>query len=98
MAEESSGATGTAPGGPASVEQRIVAPGRRGTGDQGPGEGERENSSPGPSGPDPGGTGEEEELAFPGFVPVAFRCMTQTTKLRYWCLKMITWPYPFFHV
>ena len=43
--------------------------------------------------PDPG-TG-PDELPFPGFVPVVFRCMSQTTQPRYYCLKTITWPYPF---
>ena len=43
--------------------------------------------------PDPG-TG-PDDLPFPGFVPVVFRCMSQTTQPRYYCLKTITWPYPF---
>lgn len=38
---------------------------------------------------------EEEDLLFPGFVPKAFYCLKQTSKPRYWCLKLITWPYPF---
>ena len=46
--------------------------------------------------PDPG-TGTSDELLFPGFVPVVFRCLTQRTGVRYWCLKAITWPYPFFY-
>jgi hypothetical protein len=37
---------------------------------------------------------EEEELLFPGFVPTVFRCLSQTTRPRYWCLRLITWPYP----
>lgn len=38
---------------------------------------------------------EEEELPFPGFVPVVFRCMDQRNSVRFWCLRTITWPYPF---
>lgn len=38
----------------------------------------------------------EEELDFPGFLPVAFFCLKQNTQPRKWCLKAITWPYPFF--
>ncbi|KAK2182655.1 hypothetical protein NP493_342g01022 [Ridgeia piscesae] len=38
---------------------------------------------------------EEEELPFPGFVPKAFYCLKQTSLPRYWCLMLITWPYPF---
>ena len=38
---------------------------------------------------------DDEDLLFPGFVPKAFYCLTQTSKPRYWCLKLITWPYPF---
>ena len=37
----------------------------------------------------------EEELPFPGFVPVAFRCLDQHNRVRFWCLRTITWPYPF---
>lgn len=38
---------------------------------------------------------EEEELPFPGFVPVVFKCMDQRHAVRFWCLRTITWPYPF---
>uniref|UniRef100_A0A0L8I4M2 Uncharacterized protein n=1 Tax=Octopus bimaculoides TaxID=37653 RepID=A0A0L8I4M2_OCTBM len=38
---------------------------------------------------------EEEELPYPGFVPTALYCLNQTNKLRWVCLKIITWPYPF---
>ena len=104
MAEESSGTAGqsTARGRSEPVELRIEAPGRHraggGSRGSGQGEGEPDNSSPGPSGPDPGGTAEEaeEELLFPGFVPVAFKYLDQTSKPRYYCLKLITWPYPFY--
>ena len=41
---------------------------------------------------------EEEELPFPGFLPKVFRCLSQTSIPRYWCLKIITWPYPFISV
>lgn len=37
---------------------------------------------------------EEEELPFPGFVPVVFRCLDQRNSVRFWCLRIITWPYP----
>ena len=37
----------------------------------------------------------EEELLFPGFVPKAFTCIPQTNFIRLWCLRTITWPYPF---
>ena len=46
-------------------------------------------------GADPGTAPGEEDLLFPGFVPVVFRCLTQTTQPRFYCLKTITWPYPF---
>lgn len=38
--------------------------------------------------------GEADVLPYPGFVPVAFR-MTQNMRPRSWCLKLITWSYPF---
>lgn len=34
-------------------------------------------------------------LPFPGFTPVALRYLTQDTRPRSWCLKLITNPYPF---
>ena len=37
----------------------------------------------------------EEELPFPGFVPKVFGCLEQTNRVRFWCLRTITWPYPF---
>ncbi len=37
----------------------------------------------------------KDELPYPGFIPVAFKCLTQTSQPRAWCLKLITWPYPF---
>ncbi len=50
-----------------------------------------EVSTPGTAGPDPG---TQDELPFPGFVPIVFRRISQTNRLRYACLKTITWPYP----
>ncbi|KAI8797047.1 voltage-dependent t-type calcium channel subunit alpha [Biomphalaria glabrata] len=38
---------------------------------------------------------QEEELLFPGFVPKTFYFLTQRNRLRFWCLRCITWPYPF---
>lgn len=38
---------------------------------------------------------EDEELLFPGFVSMSMRYFSQQNKLRYGCLKIITWPYPF---
>lgn len=38
---------------------------------------------------------DEEELLFPGFVAKSLRCLPQTNKLRFICLKIITWTYPF---
>lgn len=38
---------------------------------------------------------ETEPLAFPGFVPVSFRIFKQTDLPRFWCLRLITYPYPF---
>ncbi|KAH3871521.1 hypothetical protein DPMN_034724 [Dreissena polymorpha] len=38
---------------------------------------------------------EEEELPFPGFLPVVLRCLDQKNPVRFWCLRLITWPYPF---
>ena len=37
----------------------------------------------------------DEDLPFPGFVPKAFSCIPQTNFIRMWCLRTITWPYPF---
>lgn len=37
---------------------------------------------------------EEDELPFPGFVARAL-FMTQDHKVRFWCLRAITHPYPF---
>lgn len=37
----------------------------------------------------------DEELPFPGFVPVALKWLDQKNKLRLLCLRTITWPYPF---
>lgn len=34
-------------------------------------------------------------LPFPGFTEVALRYLTQDTRPRNWCLKLITNPYPF---
>lgn len=36
-----------------------------------------------------------DELPFPGFVPVAFKYLDQGHIIRFWCLRIITWPYPF---
>lgn len=39
---------------------------------------------------------DEDDLLFPGFVPKSFIFLKQTNVVRFWCLKLITWPYPFF--
>lgn len=50
---------------------------------------------------DGGGNEQEEEeeggngLPYPNHVECAFYYMHQTTAPRSWCLKLITWPYPF---
>jgi hypothetical protein len=36
-----------------------------------------------------------EPLEYPGFVPKIFYYLNQTDHPRDWCLKTITWPYPF---
>ena len=33
---------------------------------------------------------------FPAYVPVTFKFFNQSSKPRYWCLKLITWSYPLF--
>lgn len=38
---------------------------------------------------------DEEELPYPGFVKTAYYCMSQTTQPRKYCLRLVTWPYPF---
>ena len=38
------------------------------------------------------------ELPYPGFIETVFFRLEQTTRPRSWCLKAITWPYPFFVV
>ncbi|KAG7302479.1 hypothetical protein JYU34_012388 [Plutella xylostella] len=37
----------------------------------------------------------DQGLPFPGFTPVALRYLTQDSRPRNWCLKLITNPYPF---
>lgn len=46
---------------------------------------------------DEGEDGREDEvdLPFPGFRPVTMFCLTQTTRPRNWCLRIVTNPYPF---
>lgn len=36
-----------------------------------------------------------EDLPFPGFAPKTFMFFTQRNWLRFSCLRLITWPYPF---
>ena len=36
----------------------------------------------------------DEDLLFPGFSPIVFYRLSQYCPIRYWCLRMITWPYP----
>lgn len=55
------------------------------------GEGEEEEGS----GSDSDSPEDEEELLFPGFVAKSLRYLPQTNKLRFICLKIITWTYPF---
>ena len=38
---------------------------------------------------------DDEDLPFPGFIPVTLKVFTQTTWPRYGCLRLITNPYPF---
>ena len=38
---------------------------------------------------------DQEPLPFPGFVPVTFKYLKQTDLPRFWCLRLITYPYPF---
>lgn len=38
---------------------------------------------------------EDEQLPYPGFVPISLKYLDQTTRPRSWCLAMITNPYPF---
>jgi len=38
---------------------------------------------------------DDEELPFPGFIATSLRCLSQKNKLRYCCLKILTWSYPF---
>lgn len=37
-------------------------------------------------------------LPYPGFTPVALIYLTQDTRPRSWCLKLITNPYPFQYI
>lgn len=39
---------------------------------------------------------EDDQLPYPGFVPVSFKYLDQMTRPRSWCLAMITNPYPFY--
>lgn len=38
---------------------------------------------------------EEDDLPYPGFLAITWRCLHQTTAPRNYCLAMITNPYPF---
>jgi hypothetical protein len=40
----------------------------------------------------------DDGLPFPGFVPVTLGFMTQYSRPRSFCLRMITNPYPFFSI
>lgn len=48
--------------------------------------------------PEEVGDGDDEDLPYPGFVPVAFRYLTQNTFPRNVCLRLVTHPYPFLDV
>uniref|UniRef100_A0A8C7X5F3 Calcium channel, voltage-dependent, T type, alpha 1H subunit a n=1 Tax=Oryzias sinensis TaxID=183150 RepID=A0A8C7X5F3_9TELE len=37
----------------------------------------------------------EEEQPFPALAPKAFFCLKQTTRPRYWCIRIVCNPYPF---
>ena len=37
-----------------------------------------------------------DDVTYDGFVPVVFRYLTQETTPRKQCLRLITWPYPFY--
>lgn len=39
---------------------------------------------------------QQEQLPYPGFVPVSMKYLDQKSRPRNWCLAMITNPYPFF--
>ena len=68
------------------------------SGDEEDGEGLREpggSSTRKNNGDTTGAADEEEELLFEGYVPVAFRCLKQTSTPRRQCLRLLTWPYPF---
>lgn len=49
---------------------------------------------PGSPHPDTDDDDDEEELPFPGFVARTL-FMTQDNRIRFWCLRAITHPYPF---
>lgn len=38
----------------------------------------------------------QEQLPYPGFVPISMKYLDQKSRPRNWCLAMITNPYPFF--
>jgi hypothetical protein len=38
---------------------------------------------------------DDEELPFPGYVKTACYFMSQTSQPRNYCLRLVTWPYPF---
>jgi len=39
---------------------------------------------------------QQEQLPYPGFVPIAMKYLDQKSRPRNWCLAMITNPYPFY--
>ena len=38
---------------------------------------------------------EDQDLPYPGFIPVTLGFLTQTSRPRSWCLRLLTNPYPF---
>lgn len=41
------------------------------------------------------GEDRSSDLPFPGFIEKTFLRLDQTTAPRSWCLRLLTWPYPF---
>ncbi|XP_050548196.1 voltage-dependent T-type calcium channel subunit alpha-1G-like [Daktulosphaira vitifoliae] len=41
---------------------------------------------------------QQEQLPYPGFIPISMKYLDQNSRPRNWCLAMITNPYPFYNL
>lgn len=97
MAEESSGVSSTQPPESQSISRRFRL-GRRQTttrSDEDGGGGASSVADSNTNNHDDDKDEDEEDLPFPGYVKTAYFCLSQTSQPRNYCLRLVTWPYPF---